>query len=615
MRLRRVSLALATVSLLGLAGCVGSAWNKSLQADSAAAYHEFLQSYPNSPYVDEAKERIAFHTVMRRPSLAGYEGFRARYPESSLLQKIRPAIEDLALGSARRAGTEEAYAAFEAQFPAGPHARRVRGNVAYLKEIGPASVGNPAALQTFAKKHPESDFADEARRSVEALSVRTRTHFRRVRLEIDIAEGTPDQSRIVKAFRERAVQIYKDAGIELVLAPKTRQAEAPTATLRITHREETGNVSVLGNDVSSGGLAAHTVVTLQRDAKSAPAWRQEFVVRVPSQQVIAGASALFASKQARLYWDEFFVPVATWHSNTAVRSPLDTARPLASVDAADGRAIALFEDGTFDLFDLADPEHPLLVARHTRPSSLEHYQGVRIRGDRVMLHGEDGLEIVALGAGGPHVIVSRSRSEVGSINAVHPVADGLLLASSRGLVLTDAMGKKPKVLMRRALRGLDGNGRMLVFTDGETVYATTLELLRSGRVLEQFRLGRDFAPGRVRVHGGIAVVMGEGGTVLIGVRGDKKPRIVSRFERARVGEVRDALEVDGRIHLLGSRGLLLLDRNVQQVVESVDVSPRHRAALTGRHLVVVGGSQLQVVDMLPFTSKAAALASPGSAPR
>lgn len=556
---------------------------------------------------------------MRRPSLKGYREFREQYPQSPLLASIRPAVEDFAFDSARRAGTLEAYAAFEEQFPDGPHARRVAGNVAYLKEISTAAVRDPAVLRAFAETHPESDFANEARRSVEALLVRDRTRFPSVLLSVDLAEGTPDASRIRAAFRERAAESYEGAGLEL-LVPSNPKYDAASGspgsvTLRIRHREEAEAAQVRDGGLSQAGLMARTDVTLQRAGEPEPIWHREFVVRVPPQEIIAGASVLFASKQAALYWDSFFVPVATWQSSSAVRSPHDAKRPLAAVDAAGGRAVAMFEDGTFDLYELADPEQPLRVAHYERSSNIEHFEGVRIHEDRIILYGEDGLEIIRFGDQGLAVDVTRSRADVGSINALLPLADGLLLSSSRGLVVTDATGASPKRVMRRALLGLDGAGEMIVFADGETVYVTTLELLRSGRVLEQLRLGREFGPGRVRVHGDVAVVMGQGGVALIELRGLHKPRLVARLERSVAGEVRDSIRVAGRIALVGSRGLLLLDPSHGRIVEFVDVSPRSRLALTGRHLVVVGGSELQVVDVLPFTSAAVAPASAGAAPR
>jgi hypothetical protein len=66
--------------------------------------------------------------------------------------------------------------------------------------------------------------------------------------------------------------------------------------------------------------------------------------------------------------------------------------------------------------------------------------------------------------------------------------------------------------------------------------------------------------------------------------------------------VEDASLLDGRIALLGDRGIQLLDAHAQHVVESVDVKPRARISRMDRHLVVVGGSELQVVDATPFTT-------------
>ena len=64
--------------------------------------------------------------------------------------------------------------------------------------------------------------------------------------------------------------------------------------------------------------------------------------------------------------------------------------------------------------------------------------------------------------------------------------------------------------------------------------------------------------------------------------------------------MRDAVRVGGRAFLLGARGVELLDGSGRRVVETVDVAPRERVARSGRHLVIIGGQQLQVMDGLPF---------------
>jgi hypothetical protein len=156
--------------------------------------------------------------------------------------------------------------------------------------------------------------------------------------------------------------------------------------------------------------------------------------------------------------------------------------------------------------------------------------------------------------------------------------------------------------MRRAVRGLAALGDTLVFTDGDTVYISTLELLRERRVLDQHRAGREFAPRCVRALGDKAVVIGERGVLIFDLSSPSRPRPLAQLRYEQTGRVEDATLLDGRIALLGARGIQLLDANAQRVVESVDVNPRARLTRMSRHLVLVGDRELQVVDTTPFTT-------------
>ena len=90
-----------------------------------------------------------------------------------------------------------------------------------------------------------------------------------------------------------------------------------------------------------------------------------------------------------------------------------------------------------------------------------------------------------------------------------------MLASSRGLLLAEPDGSNAERMMRRIVLGLDALGRTLVFTDGESIFISTLAMLRENRVIAQLRLGREFKPERVRVIDTHAIVMGQGGVVII----------------------------------------------------------------------------------------------------
>ncbi len=602
------------VLVLGFAfaalGCAGKAWDRALATDTPQAYYQFIRKYPDSDHTADAQERIEFHKVKRRPSLERYEEFRSEHPDSPLLAELRPLIEGLAFDAARAAGTAEAYAQFAEQFPGDDFSARALGNAAYLEADG--FDGDADALRAFAAQHPESDFSAEAERSVAALDARQDTGFRRVGLVIDIAPGTPEVDRLIKAFTERAKDMYGHSGVQLVVIPEIASPNAPGTRLVIKHSEGLETPSMSAGNVARAGAVARTVVTLRTGPDGPPIFERQFELRLDAQQRIGGASMLFSSREAKLYWDQFFVPVASWQSSAAVRAPFDLEKKATAVDAVLGRAVVLFSDGDFELLGLADPEKPVVLARYDRTSKLEHFEGVKIVGNEVMLYGQDGLELVSFTPAGPTVTATHSRGTVGSVSALVPTQEGLLLASSQGLLLSEPDGSNPERIMRRIVRGLAAMNDTLVFTDGESVFVATLPLLRQNRVIAQLRLGREFKPERVRVIDTSAIVMGQGGVLVIDLRNPGKPRVVSKLARNVSGLVEDAVRVGDRVFLLGSRGVQLLDPSGKHIVEAVDVAPRQRLARTGRHMVIVGEKQLQVVDGLPFEQEGLRPASPSS---
>ncbi len=66
----------------------------------------------------------------------------------------------------------------------------------------------------------------------------------------------------------------------------------------------------------------------------------------------------------------------------------------------------------------------------------------------------------------------------------------------------------------------------------------------------------------------------------------------------------------GRVFLVGGRGLQLLSPGLDRVEETIDVGPRHRLSVMGRHLVAADDEGVRVVDATPWATTAAP-AAPG----
>lgn len=582
-------------------GCAGGAWKQARKQDTLASYHRFLRDHPDSRYADEARMRFEFHQLKRQPSLEGLQAFAETYPDSPLLDELRPVFEEHAFAAARATGTALAYHRFLERFGDGALARRAEGNAAFLEAHGFG--GRPDELVAFAEEYPESDFAAEARRSVEAVVSREKTHFETAGLVIDVSASTPGADRLRRTFQERAVAAYTAAGLRLVAVPALRDARTdaalPRMRLVIHHQEEPVHSEFTDGEVARPGIAATTRVTLREGDEGPVVWSRTFTFRVSGTRRASSNSILFGPT-AKRFWDDFFVPVATWQSAAAVRPALPLSEPAVAVDTSGSRAVVLFEDGDFQMLELSDPTRPLVLAEYERPKDLKKWSGVRLVDDAAVVFGEDGYEVVRFTAEGCKRVSSRARDEVGSVVGVEKVGDDLLVAGSRGLFLTDLDGAEPARLLGRPTIALARVGSTLAFTDGEAFLLSNVSLLRKNRVLAQLRLGKGFGARTMRAFGTSVVVIGDSGVIALDLASPRRPRVVSRLRSDEVGRVEDVSVAGGRLFLLGQRGVQVVDATGRRALEAVDVSARSRLQPMGRHLVAVGGSELQVVDATPF---------------
>ena len=83
-----------------------------------------------------------------------------------------------------------------------------------------------------------------------------------------------------------------------------------------------------------------------------------------------------------------------------------------------------------------------------------------------------------------------------------------------------------------------------------------------------------------------------------------RPRVTGKLFAREIGELFDAARVDGRVYLIGQRGLQVLTRRLDGVEETVDVGSRTLISAMGRHLVTADSGSLQVVGLSPNTAAA-----------
>ncbi len=605
MGLLALSVALST-------GCLGGAWKRALEEDTPAAYYRFMREHGDSKYAAQARERLDFHKILRDPSLREFETFRKRYPDSELVERLYPALQEPAFEAARARGTAEAYREFLAGFATGEFARRAEGNAVFIEAQGFG--GDPDRLAEFATAHPDSDFAAEAERTVEAVALKRGGTIDRVGLVLEVDPETPERKRVEQALLDRITKLTERVGIRIVQVPASQAAAGsaryPAARLEVAHREiEVGREVAPGQLARPARLGQTRLVLRDREGGEVIADRR-FEVRVEDKAHVPGTSVLFSAAAPR-YWDEFFVPIARWRNDRTIRPAIELAQPVVDVQGIGDRAVVLYEDGDFELLGLSDPTRPVQLAAYHRSEDHKKWSGVEVLDDRVAIYGEEGLELVEFTSRGPEALKTWDRGQIGRVLSLAVLGDKLVTVGAKGMQLIDPEDGSIRRVMRRVLTSVAEVGGHLIFVDGESIYLSNLTLLAENRVVAQLKLGRTFGPNNVRVLDDAAIVTGPGGALVIDVRRPEKPKVLAKLASRAIGEVVDATRVRGRTFLVGERGLQLLDRRLARIEETIDVGPKARASVMGRHIVTADARTIQVVDASPWATGTSAVPAAG----
>jgi hypothetical protein len=594
MRPNSNSFRFSLVIALALASCAGQDWNLVRAQDETQAYRRFVAEHPNSPHAAEAKERLAVLQLERDPTVEALARFRSEHPDSQATTDLARRLEARAFEAARAEATAGAYDRFLATFPNGQFAARASGNATYLRAGGFA--GRPDALAAFVQQVPTSDYTTEAQRTLAGVDARRSAHWAAVGLHIEIAAGVRDAERLRNRFAERARETYAAAGIPLVDGPAA-------ATLTIRHDERAASAHDQDGRLAKSGVVAETIVSLQRNGDAEPIWTEAFSQSIPDVDRRAGESALF-SHSAAPYWERFFVPIANWPTQLARRSAWNAGAGLAGVTADVGRAIALAPNGSFRELDLSDPNAPRVVANYQRPAGIASFSGVQRAGDRVVLFGEDGLEVVARKGSAYRLVFALDRGAVGAVTGVVEVDGQLIAAGTRGLLRTPLAGGPVERLFERPLRGIARSGDTLLVLDEQWLYAGSAHDPRPADFARAAELGRGLAPRGIRVGDGIAVVLGAHGIACFDVSGGRSLRALDRPKSDRIGSVTDVAVQGGAVFLIGARGLQVLDPFRGRILDTIDVTGRAALDAAGDHVVAIGGDRLEVVDVAPWITRA-----------
>ena len=307
------------VALLAVAlGCADSSWEAVRERDTIAAYNQFLRENPKSSYADEAEQRLELSRIKTIPSVRGYQAFVRDYPHSVLIPELKAFIEPKFFESARAENTGEAYRQFLAMYPAGEYYDQVVGNLEYVEHV--RGQATQSRLRRFVDQHPDSDFAAEAKQTLELLELKRTTNIRRLGVRVDVAPNVLQPERVRRGFASVVNDAYSRAGIEVKMISATEVGEnGVDGHMRIDYHEAPAS------GLFGGTLLSHCRVRLYHNDVEEPIWDRSF--EAPADHVIKGAygrdKTVFSNSKYR-FWESFFVPVATW---AAISSSFKTGIP------------------------------------------------------------------------------------------------------------------------------------------------------------------------------------------------------------------------------------------------------------------------------------------------
>lgn len=474
---------------------------------------------------------------------------------------------------------------------------------------------SPSSLDRFVAEHPDSDFASEARQTLELLELKRKTNMARVSVRVDVAPNVLQPERVRRGFASVVHEAYSRAGVEVVLVtPGSVPPDNVDGEVRIDYHEATAS------GMFGGTLLSYCRVRVFHKDFEEPIWDRSF--EAPADHVIKGAygrdKTIFGNSKFR-FWETFFVPLSTWAASTSQIHETSYFEDVRALDVRGDQAALLLERGGVDFLDVSSPAAPHVVSRYRRQSDLSHWSGVMmINDDYTLIYGADGAELIYRTELAPERVAHWDLAEIGGVRgAVSYDAETALMATSKG-VYAIRLNQRPL----SAHRLLDGEyvgveaqyPYIYVIAPDKVEVASPKHLLRhmTGR---QMKLGEHFGARRSRLQDGTLFVFGKKEIAEVSIANPSRPKVLSSLPPEQLGEVTDLAYDGGNLFLLGERGLQVANYTGARVQDSIQVDAARRVEIKERFAFVVGSRKLQVFDLSPYRqvqSPAAPQALPAS---
>jgi len=494
-------------------------------------------------------------------------------------------------------------------YPNGQLLGRAMGNLAYVETVRVAPTA--VALRGFIETHVDSDFVTEAQQTLELLESRRQTSIRKLGVRVDVAANVMQPERVRKGCASVVARSYRDAGIQIsLLEAGDGPPEDADGWIRVDYHEAPAS-GVFGG----GTLLSHARVRIYHRDAERPIWDRAF--HAPADHVLKGAygrdKTVFGNSKYR-FWEEFFVPVSTWAVSGTRVGRMNYLEDLEAIDIRGDRAALLLERGGVDFVDVSTPLEPEIDYRYRRESDLSNWSGVRILDEELtLIYGGTGAELIRLTELGPERIGLWEVSEVGGVRGgARFDKNTVLLATSTGIYAL-RIGSTPYSahrLLDGEYVGVEIHGEYILLTRPDRVEVATPKHLLRHMTGSRTALGKSFAANRACLRGSSLFVFGKGGIAQLSLQNPERPKVVALLSPEKLGALSDVATDGSRLYLLGGRGLQIAGPGGKWVADSIQVDAISRLELKGRFAFLVGGRSLEVLDLGPYHSTAAASPAP-----
>ncbi len=590
-------------------GCADASWEGTQRTNTVAAYTRFLRSNPDSAHAQAAEERIAFLRAMSHQTIAAYDEFAAKYPNSALTAELKAAMEPLFFERARAANTVSSYQDFLDNFPGGQLSQRVKGDLAYVQML--AAEPSVASLREFLHEYPDSDFSADAQRSLDLVAFKSETTVKHLGIRVEVAPNAAQPQRVRRGFVSVVARNYREHGIEVTLIPTGSE---PTPDMQGWIRLDYDEAQASGTFGGSTILARCRVRLYNNAAPNEPIWDRTF--EAPAEHILKGTygrdKTVFGNSRYP-FWKQFFVPVSTWASTEARVQRLDYLEDVRAIDMRGDVVAVLFARGGFDLLDVASPLDPRVIDRYRRDDDLSSWNGVKIVDDKhILIYGPDGAELVQRTDGKPVPLGKWEVAEVGAVLAAGAYDDTLLLASNKGVhaIRIASQRMAPHRLLEGTYVGLEVAKPYIYLVQPTRVEVTSPKHLLRHLAGSPVTLSDRLPAKSARVAGDSLVVFGKDDAIELSLAVPARPRMVGHIDAEKVGRLVDVVADGNRTYLLGERGLQVANLDDRRIADSVQVTGTQSITRRGRYVFVAGDRTLEVLDVGPYQVRDIALASP-----